>query len=47
MLKSKQSMRIIVVGAGMSGILCGIRLRQQGIHDFTIYEKGSRAGGTW
>lgn len=39
--------RVVVIGAGMSGILAGIRLRQAGITNFTIYEKGHRPGGTW
>jgi cation diffusion facilitator CzcD-associated flavoprotein CzcO len=46
-MKSKKNLRVIVVGAGMSGILCGVRLQQDGITNFTIYEKGNRAGGTW
>jgi 4-hydroxyacetophenone monooxygenase len=39
-------MKVLVVGAGMSGILTGIRLKQAGI-DFTIIEKNADAGGTW
>ena len=39
-------MKVIVVGAGMSGILTGIRLQQAGV-DFTIVEKNPDAGGTW
>ncbi|HWF00714.1 MAG TPA: NAD(P)-binding domain-containing protein [Caulobacteraceae bacterium] len=38
--------RVIVVGAGMSGLLTGIRLQQAGV-DFTILEKNPEAGGTW
>jgi len=47
MVKSKDSLRVVVIGAGMSGILCGVRLQKEGIRNFTIYEKGDRAGGTW
>ncbi len=36
-----------MIGAGMSGILVGIKLLEAGITDFTIYEKASRVGGTW
>ncbi len=39
-------MKVLVVGAGMSGLLTGIRLKQAGI-DFTILEKNADAGGTW
>ncbi len=39
--------RVVVIGAGMSGILTGIRLREAGIDDFVIYEKGHDLGGTW
>jgi 4-hydroxyacetophenone monooxygenase len=38
--------QVVIVGAGMSGILAGIRLKQAGI-DFTILEKNSELGGTW
>ena len=39
--------RFVIIGAGMSGILAGIKLKQRGIEDFTIYEKSGRLGGTW
>ena len=39
-------LKVVVVGAGMSGILTGIRLKQAGI-DFTIIEKNADVGGTW
>ena len=39
-------MKVLVVGAGMSGLLTGIRLKQAGI-EFTIIEKNADAGGTW
>ena len=42
-----RQLRIAVIGAGMAGILCGIRLRQAGYTDVTIYEKADRLGGTW
>jgi 4-hydroxyacetophenone monooxygenase len=41
-----QGMKVLVVGAGMSGILAGIRLAQAGIA-FTIIEKNADVGGTW
>lgn len=39
--------RFAIIGAGMSGILTGIRLQEKGLHDFTIYEKAGSVGGTW
>ncbi len=39
--------RVAIIGSGMSGMLTAIRLREAGITDFTIYEKGDRVGGTW
>ncbi len=41
------SKRFIVVGAGMSGILAAIKLKEAGETDFTVYEKGDSVGGTW
>jgi cation diffusion facilitator CzcD-associated flavoprotein CzcO len=38
--------RFAVIGAGMSGVLAAIRLRQAGL-DFTVFEKADRVGGTW
>jgi cation diffusion facilitator CzcD-associated flavoprotein CzcO len=43
----KRELEICIVGAGMSGLLMGIRLQQAGIGSFTIYEKASSLGGTW
>jgi len=36
-----------VIGAGMTGILLAIKLREAGITDVTILEKADRIGGTW
>ena len=38
---------ILIVGAGFAGIGMAIRLKQAGIHDFTILERAYRLGGTW
>lgn len=38
--------RVLIIGAGMSGILAAHRLRQAGI-DFTVVEKNADVGGTW
>ena len=42
-----RSLRFVILGAGMAGILAGIKLLQAGRRDFTIYEKADRLGGTW
>ena len=36
-----------ILGAGFSGLGMAIRLRQEGIDSFTIYEKADEVGGTW
>jgi cation diffusion facilitator CzcD-associated flavoprotein CzcO len=36
-----------ILGAGFSGMGMAIRLRQEGIDTFTIYEKADEVGGTW
>lgn len=38
--------RVVIVGAGMSGLLLGARLRQAGV-PFKILEKNRGVGGTW
>lgn len=40
-------MRFAIIGAGMAGILSAIKLTEEGLTDFTVYEKGDRVGGTW
>jgi cation diffusion facilitator CzcD-associated flavoprotein CzcO len=40
-------LRVAVIGAGMAGILAGIKLQEAGLDDYTIYEKGDAFGGTW
>jgi cation diffusion facilitator CzcD-associated flavoprotein CzcO len=40
-------MNFAIIGAGMAGILSGIKLTEAGLTDFTIYEKSDRFGGTW
>ncbi len=45
-LEARRTLPVLVIGAGMSGILAGIRLREQGI-PFMIVEKNPGVGGTW
>ena len=42
-----RKLRIVVMGAGMAGILAAIRIKQAGQHEVVIYEKADRIGGTW
>ena len=39
--------RVVVVGAGFSGIGLAIRLLQRGTRDFVVLERGDDVGGTW
>jgi cation diffusion facilitator CzcD-associated flavoprotein CzcO len=39
--------RVIIMGAGMSGMCMGIQLLKAGIQNFVIYEKKDTIGGTW
>ncbi|MBA4021988.1 MAG: monooxygenase [Gordonia sp.] len=41
------SPRVLVIGAGMSGLAMGVKLKAAGFDDFTILEKGSDVGGVW
>lgn len=45
-LEGPGDFHVIVIGAGESGVLAGVRLKQAGI-DFTILEKNAGPGGTW
>jgi 4-hydroxyacetophenone monooxygenase len=42
----RAAFRVVIIGAGMSGLLAGIRLKQAGI-PFTIVERAADVGGTW
>ena len=44
--EAKAGHHVVVIGAGMSGLLAGIRLARAGIA-FTIIEKNPAVGGTW
>ncbi len=46
-MDAQRPLRFAIIGAGMSGILSGIKLLEAGFDDFAIYEKGDRVGGTW
>lgn len=44
---SPKSLRIVIIGAGMAGVLAATRLLEAGKHQFVVYEKADRVGGTW
>lgn len=43
---TKSAFRVVIVGAGMSGLLAAIRLKQTGI-PYIIVDKNPDVGGTW
>src|SRR3954454_6188651 len=38
---------VAIVGTGFSGLGAAIRLKQEGIDDFVVLERGDDVGGTW
>ncbi len=38
---------VLIIGAGFAGLGSAIRLRQAGIEDIVILERGTEVGGTW
>lgn len=38
---------VVIVGAGFGGLGMAIRLKQEGIDDFVVLERGDDVGGTW
>jgi cation diffusion facilitator CzcD-associated flavoprotein CzcO len=38
---------VVVVGAGLTGLGAGIKLRESGIEDFVLLERASDVGGCW
>ncbi len=43
---AKHDFKVLIVGAGMSGLLAAIRLQQSGI-GYVVVEKNADVGGTW
>ena len=44
--EQRRDFHVVVVGAGMSGILTAIKLKQAGI-SYTVVDKNANVGGTW
>jgi len=42
-----EEVEVVIVGGGFGGMLAAARLREVGIDDFRIIEKGGDFGGTW
>jgi cation diffusion facilitator CzcD-associated flavoprotein CzcO len=42
-----QEKRIAIIGTAFAGLGMAIRLKQEGIDDFVVLEKGDDVGGTW
>ena len=44
---SPKDVRVAIVGSGFSGLGMAIRLKEAGIEDFVVLERGEDVGGTW
>jgi cation diffusion facilitator CzcD-associated flavoprotein CzcO len=38
---------VVIIGAGLGGLAAGHELRERGIDDFVILDRGERLGGVW
>lgn len=45
-MTTKKNLRIAIIGAGASGMMALIKLREAGITDVTTFEKAETLGGT-
>jgi cation diffusion facilitator CzcD-associated flavoprotein CzcO len=46
-MATEEHLRVAILGAGFAGLGAAIRLQQEGIDDFAVFEKGREVGGTW
>ena len=44
---SRRSLSAVVVGAGFGGLAAAVALKEHGVEDITIVERGDRVGGVW
>ena len=42
-----EKFEVAIVGAGFAGVCMAIELKEAGINDFVMLERGESAGGTW
>jgi len=42
-----ERVRVLVVGAGLSGICMAVKLREAGVEDFVVIDRAEEIGGTW
>jgi uncharacterized protein with NAD-binding domain and iron-sulfur cluster len=47
MTEATPHLQIAIVGAGFGGLGTAIRLKQQGVHDFALFERAADVGGVW
>jgi len=47
LLNPPANFNVVIIGAGVTGVLAGLKLHQLGLSSFTILEKNSEPGGTW
>jgi cation diffusion facilitator CzcD-associated flavoprotein CzcO len=46
-VRTKRDLRIGIIGGGAGGLCMGIKLKEAGFENFTIFEKSRGVGGTW
>ena len=42
-----RSVSVVIVGAGFGGVAAAIALKEQGVEDIVLLERGDRVGGVW
>ena len=44
---ARRDLRILIIGAGFSGLGAAVRFKRAGFHRLTIVDRGDEVGGTW